>query len=211
MKNIISIILLVLAAGVSVLFTAKQFSCTQETCGYSGVKEIRARTSEIKTALTNSQAIEKKRELLNQKYNSITIEDKQKLEALVPNNVDNIKLVLEIETLANKYGVSISSPRLKIAQDVPADVAKDATGQAIRQNQNDYQNTYGSFVLDFGVRTNYQNLKNLIRDMERNLRLIEITSIEIKVPEGIDPNTKRPYPNGIYDVQLQATIYYLKK
>ncbi len=200
-----------MSAGISVFFTAKQFSCTETSCGYSGIKEIRSRTTEIKSALVNSQAIEKKRELLNQKYNSISIEDKQKLEALVPNNVDNIKLVLEIETLANKYGVSISSPKLQIKEEVKTDIAKDSAGQAIRQNQNNYQNTYGSFVLDFGVQTNYQNLKNIIRDMEKNLRLIEITNIEIKVPEGIDPNTKKPYTNGIYNVQLQATIYYLKK
>ena len=52
-------------------------------------------------ALNNSKALEDKRDTLTAKYNTIDPNDLIKLQKLLPDNVDNIRLILEIGQIAS--------------------------------------------------------------------------------------------------------------
>ena len=209
MKIILSVLFATAAILVSVFFTLPQFVCTKDSCSYDGIKKLKADKNSFVTALKNAEDLELRRTDLETKYNSVSAEDKQKLENLLPDNVDNIKLVLELETIAKKYGLIIESPKLKNEIDptkVVPPTTQDIRGTAASGT------SYGTFSLDFTVRTNYENMKSLVSAIEKNLRLIEPVSIDVKVPDTalLDKNKIKLYPKGTYDVKLQTVIYYLK-
>lgn len=208
MKNIIAILFLVSAALISVFFTSKQFVCEQTSCSYDGIKTIDKQKLSYTAALNNAKNLEARRNELTQKYNSISAEDINKLESLLPNNVDNIKLVLELETLAQKYDLLIENPKLETKSE--SNTGNGATAPNSRNPNDPSVLPYGTFKLDFTVRANYQNLKYFITDIEKNLRLIEIVGIELKVPENVDKTKIKKYPPGTYDVNIKTVIYYLK-
>lgn len=212
MKIIFSLLFLGCAALITVFFTMPQFMCTKENCQYDGIKKLSQNKLSFIEALKTAEDLELRRNDLESKYNNVTNEDRQKLEALLPNNADNIKLVLELETLAKKYGLLIESPKLQNNVD-PSKAEAKPNGQDIRGDSGGNSSlSYGTFSLDFTVRTNYENMKLLISDIEKNLRLIEPVSIEVKVPDEktLDKNKAKLYPPGTYDVKLNTVIYFLK-
>ncbi len=209
MKIILSVLFISAATVVTIFFTAPQFMCTKDTCSYDGIKKLKTDQNSYITALSNAEDLELRRADLEAKYNAVSLEDKQKLESLLPNNVDNIKLVLELETLAKKYGLLIESPKLQNEVETIKQPSAPA-GQDLRGTSSAV--SYGTFSLDFTVRSSYENAKMLIDSMEKNLRLIEPVSITIKVPDmaTLDKNKVKLYPPGTYDVKLHTVIYYLK-
>lgn len=215
MKYIFALICLLGAGAIGFFFTSPQYMCSLEKCGYNGIKTLKQNIESYNNALTSAQSLEDRRAELTNKYNSITADEIKRIEEFLPNNVDNIKLVLELETLAKRYGLLIENPKLETKQDDKT--AAPVNGQAIRDSNVaaglNSALPYGSFTLDFTVRTNYLNMKNLVRDMERNLRLIEPVSIVVSVPDYdskiINPK-KKLNPKGVYDVNIKAVIYYLK-
>lgn len=216
MKIILSILFLTSAILVTIFFTMPQFNCTKEKCSYDGIKTLRTNRESYIAAITSSQNLESKRTELEDKYNSVTDDDRQRLENLLPNNVDNIKLLLELEIIAKRNGIIIESPQVAgvVANTNIAPLGQNLRGTntptTVSVDSTDLP--YGTFDLNFKVRANYENIKNLVSDLEKNLRLIEPISISISVPEVnlADKNMSKLYANGEYDVNIKSLIYYLK-
>ncbi len=214
MKILLSIFFIISAGLVTFFITVPQFMCQDISCSFNGIKTLKENQAAYAAALSSAENLESKRSLLTEKYNSVSGEDRQRLEALLPNNADNIKLVLELETLAKRYGILIESPKLETQIDnAKSNAGSNSTGQVIRGSNNNVPASlpYGSFTLDFTVRASYENVKALVGDIEKNLRLIEPVSIVIRVP-GSEENSKnaKKYPEGTYDITIKAMIYYLK-
>ncbi|MBP6866348.1 MAG: hypothetical protein KBC12_02285, partial [Candidatus Pacebacteria bacterium] len=73
--------------------------------GYKELSALKTKVSAYDQALNNSRSLEEERDKLTQKFNSISASNLDKIEKLVPDNVDNIRLILEIEKLASPYGM----------------------------------------------------------------------------------------------------------
>src|SRR3989338_7805341 len=74
---------------------------------YGEIAQLRVQTASYDEALNNSKMLENERDKLTAKYNSINPEDLVKLEKFLPENIDNIRLILEIEQLASPYGMTL--------------------------------------------------------------------------------------------------------
>src|SRR3989338_6560472 len=72
---------------------------------YQEVFKLRGQAGSYEEALKNSKALENARDTLTQKYNSIDPVNLEKLKKLLPENIDNIRLILEIEQIALPYGM----------------------------------------------------------------------------------------------------------
>src|SRR5687768_5052524 len=74
---------------------------------YHDLTDLRTEIASYNEALGNSKALENERDKLAAKYNSFSPEDLSRLEKLLPENADNIRLILEIEQLASPYGMAL--------------------------------------------------------------------------------------------------------
>ena len=67
---------------------------------------------------------------------------------------------------------------------------------------------YGSFPIEFTTESDYDTFVLFLKDLEHNLRLVDIKSISFTVPQvdkftpGVDPN--------IYIYNLKVETYWLK-
>jgi Tfp pilus assembly protein PilO len=147
---------------------------------YQDISNMQAQAVSYNQALDNSKALEAQRDALTQKYNSIDPDNLAKLQKLLPDNVDNIRLILEIEGVASPYGMVLK------------DVKYDTTSQtnATTQNNNPAQtavaanSNYGTWNLQFSTQGSYSNFLNFITDLEKNLRIVDISSIDFSSNTG---------------------------
>lgn len=154
---------------------------------YQEVKTLRAESQSYDEALTSFLKIQSIREELMSRYNTFNPDDVSRLERLLPDTVDNVRLVLDINNIAGRYGLVIKNVRL-------SSLAKDPNKLG-PENQE-----YGTLVLQFAVTANYANFVAFMKDLEDSLRVVDVSGISFKMGESGQL--------AEYDVSVQT--YWLK-
>ena len=157
---------------------------------FDETKALQAEAAVYEEALQNSANLVKERDRLTTKYNSFNQEDILKLQKMLPNSVDNIQLILEIQEEASKRGIIVKNvefePDQFLEQNATVDVvgtgtvdnaAPAATRGSRRAATVDDNKEYEAFELEFSVEGSYDDFVSFMKLMERSLRLIDINSI----------------------------------
>ena len=171
---------------------------------YGDVSALRSEIDVYNTALNNSTNLQKTQDSLLQAYREISQSDKDRLDSFLPNSVDNIKFILEIEHVANLHSMPIKDIKFEtIKKVIPA-----ASNTIISDNSLDAK-PYGIFPIEFTTEGDYASFLLFLKDLEHNLRLADVRSISFTVPvdsvkpiPGVNPNT--------YSYTLKVETYWLK-
>lgn len=171
------------------------------------VTELRKDVSAYNQALTNSKSLEYARDQLKEKSNSINTTDVSRLEKLLPDGVDNIKLILEIEeNVARPYGMILKDVRYSIEKESEVDSSVVQGGNI---NVANLKKDYGEWGLEFSVEGTYNNFISFLRDLEKNLRIIDVVSIQFS-SSALNQNSKNNIED-IYKFAFKVKTYWLKK
>ena len=114
-------------------------------------------------ALDNSKSLDVEREKLTKKYNSIDPNNLAKLEKLLPDNVDNIRLILEVEKLASPYGMVLRDVKYDTIKKTEEDKQPTEVFQGSDTNT-PAQTDYGTWDLEFSTEGSYTNFLNLLTE-----------------------------------------------
>src|ERR1035437_8913014 len=76
---------------------------------FNDIGTIKTSMTTYNEALDNSKALENARDTLTAKENAINPDNLIKIKKLLPDNVDNIRLILEIEQIALPYGMVLKN------------------------------------------------------------------------------------------------------
>lgn len=177
MSNIISIAVILASLG---LF----FGYVDPT--YSEIKALNAEKASYDEALDNSKNLQQERDKLRDKLDAMPGADLDGLAKLLPDNIDNVRLIIDIDEMAKKYGMSIRNFKTDAAE------KKETIG---RDNS-----AYGTLTLTFSTSASYTIFLAFMRDLERSLRLIDISSISFTAVDG----------NPLYDYNVAIKTYWLK-
>lgn len=173
---------------------------------YKEISLAREQVASYNEALDNSKALEAERDKLTQKYNSFDPENLSKLQKLLPDNVDNIRLILEIEKIASPYGMTLKDVKYNT---VNKDVTTSKTMENIQGTENLSHKDYGVWDLGFSTQGTYNNFVSFIKDLENNLRVVDVASIEFSSKTsssvGFNPSLLEAYK---YDFKIKT--YWLK-
>lgn len=148
----------------------------------------------------------KKQELIN-KYNALQQSDIDRLEKLMPDNLDNIKLIIDIDNLSRKYGMVLNAVKFDVDQRQSSGSGQPnaITGQyaTVQDNRSAAASNkdYNSFGFSFTMTGNFDSLNKLLSDVEKNLRVVDISAINFDA--GTDTNST-------YKYEVKAKIYWLK-
>jgi hypothetical protein len=137
---------------------------------YQDTKIIKTEVASYDDALNKSKELLRIRDTLLAKYNTFSTDDLKRLELLLPDTVDNIRLVLDIDTIASKYGLTITN--LNLSQSLPTDASFNPTSNEIK-----------SVDLSFAVSSDYPTFLKFIRDLQDSLRIIDILNIGFTVTD----------------------------
>lgn len=199
-RFIMPIILIGIAASAFFMFTNPL---------YNNISELRAQVASYNDALNNSKMLENERDKLTAKYNSIDPANLTKLQKLLPDNVDNIRLILEIEQVATPYGMTLTNVKYNTADTT---IATGATATAIQGGNavKTASKDYGTLDLEFSTSGTYDNFINFTKALESNLRIVDISSISFTSDTnnpGAGPKTNSP---EVYKYNFKIKTYWLK-
>lgn len=159
---------------------------------YGDVKALLERKAQYALALEKAESLKQKKEELVTKYNNLSKEDLLKLERVLPNQLNTVKLVADVDSIAGKYGIAIRGIK----------VTEEAVDRSQIVNQTESVKGYKTTIVSFKFAATYQNLVQYLRDLEKSLQLIDITSISFQTGEG--------KPGAINDYEVSFQTYSLK-
>jgi len=160
-KFIIPIFLIILSGG---LF----FSYIDPA--YTEMGDLKEEQGEYNDALTKSKELREIRGQLLGKYNTFSEEDIKRLEKLLPDNIDNVRLIMEINHIAVRNGGMIRSV------EVNSVVTDDSEKGNLGPNLDGYEST----GLSFTVEAKYDDFVNFISDLGDSLRVVDIIDYSLK-------------------------------
>ena len=209
MKFALPIILIGVAIGGFFIFTSPL---------YSEVSKLNTQIASYNEALNNSKSLEAERDKLVQKYNSLDKGNLDKLNKMLPDTVDNIRLILEIEKLALPYGMVLKD----VKYDTKSQTSTTTTGTTVAvptpSNTKVIANNkdYGIWDLEFSTQGTYFDFVNFSKDLEKNLRIVDISSITFSSDSGNGPSLKTTtgiapaQPTNVYKYIFKIKTYWLK-
>ena len=154
---------------------------------YAKVKVLRSQAAEYQGVLDNVSKLIATRDDLLDKYKAIPQAEIDRLGKVLPDNLDTVKLALDLDTLGSKYGVTVKS-----VQTLKNDTS---TGAISLPDGKAYQNAQVSF--DF-VAT-YDNFQKFLRDVETSQRISNVKEITFQTTD-----------NGLYEYRMILETYWLK-
>jgi hypothetical protein len=138
---------------------------------YKDIQTLRLEKDQYVAALDRADKAATKRDQLLNTFNSISDNDLRRLQKFLPDNIDNIKLLIELSALGDKYDQTLKNIR----------ISDSATGS--RDNAVD-PNAYSAVEITFGITLTYENYLKFLTDVQKNLRLTDITAVDFSSQEG---------------------------
>ncbi len=172
---------------------------------YQKIKEQRVELLSYNEALDNSKIILGQKNNLLATVNEIPQEQKDKLEKLLPSNIDNIRLIIEINNIAKRYGVVLRAIEFGSTPGV-GDVKAGTTqvGQKISNPGPVGGNTeYGTVTLGFTTIASYKTCVSFLKELETSLRLVEIKSVVFDAPASSQDR-------DLYTFRIELNTFWLK-
>ncbi len=183
MKTIVPILILIASIGIFLAVTNPQ---------YQAIKSVSSQVSSLNAALDKSVQILNKRKQLESEYNSFSPADLDAIVKLLPDDVDNVQLALDMNGIARNHGMSLRNIKIQ-----NQDVSNNISGQATLGPNTD---PVGSLVLSFEVTGSYQSFVAFLEDLEQSLRVVDVIGVDFQ-----SPNT-----GTAYDYLVNIRTYWLK-
>ena len=191
MNLIVPIILIISSLAVFFGYVDPNYkgSASQGGADYSqaGIVFLQSELAKYDDIVNSSTKIVSQRDTLVSKKNTITQADADRLARLLPSNIDNIRLIIEISQIAQGRGL--------VAKNISVGDMSQTSSVNIGQDNS----PYGTLSLKFTVNSSYSNFLNFLKDLENNLRLLDITDISFNSTES-----------GFYDFNVTLNTYWLK-
>lgn len=160
-----------------------------------------------------NEALEKARELqavskdLEEKVKNISVEDLGRLNRLLPAHVDNVRLIIDIDQIASRYGLAIDSLEFTTQNDTSGSVEIVETQRSVFARPVVEESTgvgpveevaLQSLTFEFTVVSSYGQFLAFLRDLEKSLRLVDITGIEFFAKD-----------EDLYDFKVKIVTYWM--
>lgn len=179
MKSNSAIILILLSIALFYLFTGNQ---------YQEAKALYRLAGEYQNILKNISAISELRDRLLVTYEALPQVEIDRINKILPDNIDTVRLAFDLDQIASRYGIAISRIRVETNASInPQLISLPSSGP------------YDKVLISFSFVSNYSNFMRFLLDLERNLRIMDIIQVSFQSNE-----------TGLYEYKVAAETYWLK-
>lgn len=198
MKSLTSIVLILVSIGIFFFFIDPQ---------YKEIQDLQTEVEENEKTLELAKELRAKRESLRQKFAEISDDEKLSLEKLLPDTVDNVRLIIDINNIAEEYGIVIRNLQLSSEEDTTAEtsVVQNEFQGVIEDSTLNYadRSKLGVIAFSFSVSAEYDVFIDFLKDLEEALRIVDVRSITITAASSEDQGL-------FYDYGIKLETYWLK-
>jgi Tfp pilus assembly protein PilO len=157
--------------------------------------DLKIKQTDLARAQENLDNVKSLQSSLSSKANDV-----RSIIAALPTYEDTEDLLVTIEAVANKNGISVSAVAPQSLSSVETETAVTEESSTVSSEEGGY--SVQELSVDLTLKGSYENLKSFLSDLESNRRPINVTKISI-AGGGADPTSSV--------VNLSFITYYLSK
>jgi len=188
MRSIIALCAVAAAGGLFFFYTKP---------AYDTVRALQVEMKEYDLALSKAAELQRLKQSLLSRYNSFNPADLERLHKLLPDHVDNVRLVLDLDTLASKHGLALQNVTVSAANEAVIGSREVTTIGPSGQK-------YDSLTLKFGTQGTYPQFTAFLTDIESSLRVVDLVSLSIDVDNSVVA------AEPVYRYDMTVRTYWLK-
>lgn len=144
-----------------------------------------AELAQYQNALDKATQLDYRKEELRNQANAISEADRTRLAKMLPSTVDSVRLIIELDGIAARYGLSLKNVLINKAD------GKQVLGTT---------NPFGVLSMSFDITSGYNTFLNFLRDLERNQRIADIEMLAVKTDDK----------TNLYTYSVSLKTYWLK-
>ena len=189
MRNFFSIIFFAGAVAIFFLYTSP---------AYDAMQSLSAQNAQYNAALDKATQLQQIKQTLLSRYNSFDPNAITRLSTMLPDQVDNIRLILDLDNLAGKYGMSLQNVNIS---------SPDTQSGSVVSSIASASQPYDSLTIQFSTRGTYEQFTQFLTALESSLRLVDLSSLSIG-SAGTSLSGKAVEPLYAYTITVQT--YWLR-
>lgn len=196
-RLIIAIVALVAAGGIFFAYTKP---------AYDTVQASQVQIAQYNQALDKAAELQQLKQGLLSRYNAFDPQALGRLQKLLPDHVDNIALILDLDSIASRYGLALQNV------DVSRSGGTTPTNQTAIGAVGSSNRGYDSLTLTFSTQGTYANFLQFLTDLETSLRVVDLVSLKVAsgasggAPSGSVKGPSEP----TYSYTITLRTYWLK-
>lgn len=141
--------------------------------GYDNARALEAEIDQYDQALEKATELQQIKQSLLSRYNAFNPADLDRLQKLLPDHVDNVRLVLDLDNLAARHGMALQNV-------VISNPASEGGASGVIGAIGTAQQKYDSLTLKFATLGSYGNFKVFLQDLENSLRIVDLVSLSLE-------------------------------
>lgn len=191
MNLFIPILLIIISTGVFFTYIDVE---------YKEIIELKKIKNNFADQESKVNKIVKERRELAERYEKIDSTSEAALKKLLPNHVDNVELIVDIQRIIKENGIGINISDISL-------VSSD-NGQKSQNKKSEFEDNkdYNSIDVNFSFITKYGIFKRFMNNIKESLRILDVVSVSFKQQKSsINKNSE----NFKFDITLRT--YWLKK
>ncbi len=155
------------------------------------IRGLKTQKVELEMGINQANELLRRQQELLKIYNAIADDQKERLDKLLPDNIDNVRLIIDMNNIAKFHGMSLRGVSVS-GGDVGTRQSADAqSGESLLSAD--------SVVVSFSVTASYEAFKEFLFDLSTSLRLLDVASLSISTGE-----------KNLYTFNLGLKTYWLK-
>lgn len=151
---------------------------------WKDIQDLRAQEVSFNEALSNTRKIQEKQNALLDQYKTISPEDLDRINKTLPSKPNSIKFIMEMENILQKSGMILKT----------INVQDEEFGQ---KNDFPQKKDFNETRFSMKIVGSYETLRLLLKNLETNLRPVNITSLSFSVAEV-----------NFYEYNIEASTYW---
>jgi len=181
MRNYSILIFIALAVGIFFTFIDPMYTDVQ------ALLEEKADNEEL---IEKAEELRQKRQELTDKYTNITSGERAKLLKVLPETVDNVRLLLDLDNIANAREIDL------VGTSISGDINDESDSRVVDRTDK----KYGTINISFSFSTTYSLMKTFMRDLEDTLRIVDIKDFSVNASDVGD----------VYNYSVSLDTYWLR-
>jgi Tfp pilus assembly protein PilO len=190
-RNLTATVLIVLAIGI-------YFTVTEGMI--SKAKEVQAINNQYASAIKNAVTLIQLRDKVQNDWKNLSQDEQDRLDRMVPKSVDNIRLVIDLNSIALKHGFSLKGIKASAAENPGTVSAPASPGVPGGASTVIKAPILDDVTVGFTVSAPYGQFINFLQDIESNLRIMDVTQLSMGSTD-----------NGIYNWTVELKTYWLRQ
>ena len=186
-RTVIALIGFGLSIGVFVVYTRPT---------YDGLQGIQNTIAQYDMALSRATELQKLKKNLFERYDTFNPADVERLHKLLPDHVDNVRLVLDFDSMATRHRMPVQNVVVNSTAEKDKTPTIGGTTSALK---------YDSITLRFSTDGTYADFISFLSELESSLRIVDVITLSVTPGPLV---TGSPEPLYHYDVTVRT--YWLR-